>query len=153
MSASSETVSPMVSEPPAEARPSRIPQGELVRKLLHMGPGLLTFAMSAIPHYDPLAWHEVGIVAGVAIAVMGTFLYLHRTVRRDGEDNMLSTVFSYGLCVMVMSLLFRAHTEFTCVVVCVLAFGDGSAYFAGKLWGKRKLPWNRSKSWIVSATR
>jgi phytol kinase len=126
----------------------RIPRGEIVRKLLHMGPGVLTFLMSAIPHYDPLAWHEVAIVAVVAVIVMGTFLRMHRTVKREGEDNMLSTVFSYGLCVVVMTSLFREHTEFTCVVVAVLAFGDGSAYFAGKLWGKRKLPWNRQKSWM-----
>ena len=51
--------------------------------------------MSPIPHYDPLAWHEVGIIAGVIVVMVGIFLYLRTTVRREDEDNFLSTTFSY----------------------------------------------------------
>ena len=33
------------------------------------------------------------------------------------------------------------------VVVVVLAFGDGSAYFGGKKFGGPRLPWNSQKTW------
>ena len=33
----------------------------------------------------------------------------------------------------------------------ILAFGDGMASVAGMALGRRKLPWNPSKSWIGSA--
>ena len=136
--------------PSTVTQPPRISRGELVRKAVHMSPGLIAFLMSPIPHYDPLAWHEVGIIAGVIAVMIGIFLYLKATVQRDDEDNFLSTTFSYGICVLVMSAVFRGNPEFVCIVVAVLAFGDGSAYLAGKLWGRRKLPWNRSKSWVGS---
>lgn len=159
MSVSSDAVSPPTLDLPREtpagisaARAAEpvIPPGEFVRKALHMSPGLAAYAMSFIPHYDPLAWHEVGIVAGLAVLLTVIYLVLHRTVRRGDEDNFLSTVFSYGFCCVTMAALFRAQPEFTCVVVAVLAFGDGSAYFGGKLFGRKKLPWNRKKSWIGS---
>jgi dolichol kinase len=126
----------------------RIPKQERTRKLLHMLPGLLVFLMAPIPHYDPLAWHEVGIVAGVAAIVLTTYLKLKHKVQRDGEDNFLITAWSYAICTVTMSALFRSNPEFTALVVVILALGDGSAYFGGKLFGKRKLPWNRQKSWM-----
>lgn len=149
MSLSSDIAAPAL---PATPEPSpaqgKVPRAELVRKFLHMSPGLVAIGMSFIPHYDPLAWHEVGIIAGVAIILTVVFLRMRHTVRRNGEDNFLSTVLSYGVCVVTMSALFRGNPEFTSVVVAVLAFGDGSAYLGGKYLGKRKLPWNRSKTWI-----
>jgi phytol kinase len=33
----------------------------------------------------------------------------------------------------------------------IVAFGDGSATVAGLLFGDRKLPWNRHKSWAGAA--
>ena len=30
---------------------------------------------------------------------------------------------------------------------CVMAVGDGAATLFGRKWGRRKLPWNRRKSW------
>lgn len=110
----------------------RIPKQERTRKLLHMLPGLLVFLMAPIPHYDPLAWHEVGIVAGVAAIVLTTYLKLKHKVQRDGEDNFLMTAWSYAICTVTMSALFRSNPEFTALVVVILALGDGSAYFGGK---------------------
>ncbi len=38
------------------------------------------------------------------------------------------------------------------VVVVVLAFGDGSAYFGGKKFGGPRLPWNSQKTWAGTLT-
>ncbi len=140
-------------EPPESALddapvdPFPLNRGEVIRKLLHMTPGFSVFGLRLIPHEDPVVMREILIISGVTIALTAVFLALHRTVRRRGEDNFLSTVISYGVCAVATLSLFRENLEFTCVVVAILAFGDSFAYFGGKLFGKRKLPWNPSKSW------
>ena len=118
-----------------------------MRKALHMTPGLFPFVLAAVPHPDPLQWNEVWFIAQICIVFTVGFLALHKVVRRPDEKNLLSTTLSYPIVILAMLALFRAHAEFTCVVVAILAFGDGAAYFGGTLFGKRKLPWNPQKSW------
>jgi farnesol kinase len=112
-----------------------------------MLPGLFPFILAAVPHPDPLGWNEVWFIAQICIVLTAAFLALHKVVRRPDEKNLLSTTLSYPLTIVAMLALFPAHSEFTCVVVSILAFGDGAAYFGGTLFGKRKLPWNPQKSW------
>ena len=64
------------------------------------------------------------------------FLGLYRVVRRPGERNLLSTTLSYPATIIATLLLFPGHAEFATVVVVILAFGDGTAYFGGKLFGR-----------------
>lgn len=133
---------------PANGGESRkIRGGEFMRKALHMTPGLFPFGLAFVSHPDPLQWNEIWFIAQICIVFTLGFLALHRVVRRPGENNLLSTTLSYPITIMVMLALFPAHSEFTCVVVAILAFGDGAAYFGGTLFGKRKLPWNPRKSW------
>jgi dolichol kinase len=112
-----------------------------------MSPGLFPFILAAVPHPDPLEWNEVWFIAQICIVLTAGFLALHKVVRRPDEKNLLSTTLSYPITIIAMLALFRYHAEFTCVVVVILAFGDGAAYFGGTLFGKRKLPWNPQKSW------
>ena len=112
-----------------------------------MSPGLLPFALQLVPHPDPLDWTSVGVVFGICVVLTGIFLLLRGVVRRPGEENFFSTALSYPATILVTLVLFRGHAEFACVVVVVLAFGDGSAYIGGKLFGRRRLPWNADKSW------
>lgn len=135
----------------AEAAGSVRP-GEVVRKLLHMLPGLLPFSLTRIPHPDPLDAFSIGLVVAICLVMTAVFLACHRVVRRPGETGLLSTTVSYPAMVILTLVLFPAHLEFTCVVVVVLAFGDGSAYIGGKLFGRRKLPWNQSKTWVGTAS-
>lgn len=121
---------------------------EFYRKLLHMSPGLLPFALGFVPHPDPLDWVSQAVVVFFCVAGAILFLSLRGTVQRAGEDNLLSTVISYPAVVVLTVLLFPAHVELTGVVVVILALGDGAAYIGGKTFGKTKLPWNRDKSWI-----
>jgi farnesol kinase len=115
-----------------------------------MSPGLLPFALAVVPHYDPLDWIAQAAVVSCCVVMTVVFLSLSRTVRRPGEDNLLSTAISYPATVIVTILLFPAHVELTGVVVVVLALGDGAAYIGGKTFGKRKLPWNPEKTWVGS---
>ncbi|MBW3543814.1 MAG: hypothetical protein KY476_26495 [Planctomycetes bacterium] len=136
-----------VTELPAPPKIRRASSGEVCRKFMHMSPGCLPFVLTAVPHPDPLDATSIGIVAAICVLLTGLFIALARVVRREGEENFLSTALSYPLTVLAVLVLFPARAEFAMVVVVVLAFGDGSAYIGGKLLGRRRLPWNQDKSW------
>lgn len=51
-------------------------------------------------------------------------------------------------CLLLMTF---APADFALAMIAVLAFGDGASTVAGKIWGKKKLPWNSGKSWVGTA--
>jgi farnesol kinase len=126
----------------------RISWGEICRKTLHMTPGFLPFLLLAVPHPDPLDQGSLEVIIVLSVGLTSIFLMLHRVVRRPGETNLISTALSYPATILVTLMLFPQHAEFACVVVVVLAFGDGMAYFGGRLLGKSPLPWNPDKTWM-----
>lgn len=150
-----EAASPEVSRSPLDAI-SRIPVAswiagrigmpEFRRRLLHMLPGLLPFALWAYPHERlwelPVRVWVVGLVMVIVTFGMRNF----GSMLRRGESGAVS-VLSYGFCVLGALAIAPAHPEFTLIVVVLLAFGDGSATLGGLLLGGPRLFWNRKKSW------
>lgn len=126
----------------------RLAHGEVLRKILHMLPGIFPFLMKDMPHLDPLDNASLIFLVVVSVVLTTVFLGVSRLVRRPGEDNLVSTVISYPFTVVGAMVLFPSHLEFACVVVIILAFGDGSAFLFGKCLGKTRLPWNPSKTWV-----
>jgi len=120
---------------------------EFWRKIFHMLPGFLPFWLIMEPHPDPI--DQTGLVFVTVIAVTLTMMYiaLHRVVSRHNETDFLLTTLSYPIIILSVLWLFPHRTEFACVIVIIIAFGDGSAFLGGKMFGKRKLPWNQNKSW------
>ncbi|HUG93698.1 MAG TPA: phosphatidate cytidylyltransferase, partial [Planctomycetaceae bacterium] len=128
-----------------------ISKGEICRKFLHMTPGLLPFLFAPLRlHPDPLDATSLAVVVLVCAVLTLVFLALRPVVRRPGERNFLSTTLSYPASILAVLLLFPGRPEFAMVVVVVLAFGDGSAWLAGRLFGRRRLPWNPEKTWVGS---
>jgi farnesol kinase len=125
-------------------------RSEFTRKLLHMFPGVLPFVLRYSPHTDPLLRHELIFLVVLAVGLTLLFLACWKLVRRDGETDLVYTVASYPLVVLSALVAFPDRVEFACVVVCVLALGDGSAYLFGRRWGRARLPWNAAKSWAGS---
>jgi dolichol kinase len=128
------------------ARPA-IRRGEILRKTIHMVPGALPFALFLSPHPRVLPWDSLLIVTVITAILTAAYIASKKIVRRPDETDFYSTCLSYPACILAMLLLFPQHPEFTCVVVVVLGFGDGSAYIGGHLLGGRKLPWNPKKTW------
>lgn len=120
---------------------------EFWRKSLHMLPGFLPFWFMTMPHEDPLKQESLVFVTVVAVCLTALFIALRRIVSRHGESDFLLTTISYPAIILAVMWFFPGRVEFTCVIVIILAFGDGSAFIGGKLFGKRKLPWNPNKSW------
>jgi dolichol kinase len=129
-----------------KAKPETL-ANEFWRKSLHMLPGFLPFWFMSMPHTDPLDPEALNFITVVAVSLTAIFIALRRVVSRHGESDFLLTTISYPAIILTVLWMFPKRVEFVCVIVIVLAFGDGSAFIGGKLFGKRKLPWNRDKSW------
>src|SRR5262249_14998283 len=82
-----------------------------------------------------------------ALALPVAALFCQQSIRRAGERNCLAAILGYSLIVIPMFLIFPSHRELGMTVAGIVAFGDGSATLVGMLYGDRKLPWNRRKSW------
>jgi dolichol kinase len=143
---------PSASCAPATQRRTALSRNVLLRKLFHMSPGVLPLILPAIPHPDPLDAASLVIPVTITAILTIAFLAFFPIVRHPGETNLLSKTLSYPAIVLLALLLFPGAAELTSVVVVVLALGDGSAYFGGKLLGGERLPWNSEKTWAGTMT-
>lgn len=127
----------------------RISRAELVRRVNHMAPGVLSFALWAFPHRDPLSPTAQVILTAIIVAISFKVFLGFRTFRRDGERQTQATwaVLGYSISVLACLVLLPAHAQIGIGVLGILAFGDGSATLGGLLLRGPALPWNRSKSW------
>jgi len=128
--------------------PGRLGGREWRRRLWHMLPGALPFALWPFPHRDPLSpvLRDVMLVVGAAIGLC--ILVMYRGIRRSDEDrHQLAAVAGYLFSVVVPLALFPGAPELGLTVLAILAFGDGSATLFGLLLGGPKLPWNARKTW------
>jgi dolichol kinase len=132
------------------ARPA-VRRGEIVRKTIHMLPGVVPFAMFLAPHPHPLPWYSLVVVTVLTALLTLVYIASKKIVQRPGERDFYSTCLSYPACILGMLLVFPQHPEFVCALVVILALGDGSACLGGKFFGGRKLPWNSDKTWAGTA--
>jgi uncharacterized protein (TIGR00297 family) len=121
-------------------------RGELARKLVHMGVGLIAFS---------LRWLGPFWAALLAAGALGFNLFLlprigGRKLWREHEVAAGSStgIVLYPLAVLLLILIFYPRLEVAAAAWGILAFGDGMASIAGMSLGREKLPWNPRKSWI-----
>jgi uncharacterized protein (TIGR00297 family) len=121
-------------------------RGELLRKVTHMGVGLIAFSLRFL---GPL-W---GAVLAAAALCMNLFLLPRiggRRMWREAEHTAGSSlgIVLYPLAVLLLILIFFRRLEVAAAAWGILAFGDGMASVTGMALGRRKLPWNPRKSWM-----
>lgn len=116
---------------------------ELIRKTLHLGVGLLAFALA-----------DLGLGGStlllVSLAIFNLWLWPHlggRALWRADQRGFDVGIALYPTVLLVLLLLFR-RLDVVAAVWGILALGDGAATLAGRVWGAtRPLPWNAAKSW------
>ncbi len=122
-----------------------ITSGEVLRKLLHIGVGLLALALRW------LSWQQA--LAVCLVAVLLNWLVLPRLTRHAMERadekrrGFAAGIVLYPISVGLLCLLFGSHPEVVAAAWAIMAFGDGFATLAGRLLGGPRLPWNPGKSW------
>lgn len=126
--------------------PQRLSKSEVKRKIVHIGFGLVAFALRWLGPW----W---GALCAVA-AVIFNFAILPRfggkALWREGEKARGQSIgiVLYPVAVLLLILVFNQRLEVAAAMWGVLAFGDGMAGIFGMLFGRAKLPWNAKKSWI-----
>ena len=120
-------------------------RGEIARKVVHMGVGLIAFSL----HYLGPFW--AAILAAVALA-SNIFVLPRvggRRLWRDAEHQSGTSlgIILYPLAVLLLILAFYTKLEVAAAAWGILAFGDGMASLVGMSMGRSKLPWNPRKSW------
>ncbi len=130
----------------------RLSPAEWRRRVLHFAPGVLPFLSLAIPHEDPITF-GYRVVAFTLVAALFTWAWVYfGRVQRPDEPDRRAAVLGYTAPPLLLFLLFPAHVELALAALTILAFGDGTATLVGKLFGRRRLPWNRQKTWAGTLT-
>ena len=123
-------------------------RGELLRKIVHMGVGLIAFSL----HYLTSFWAAVLAAGAVAFNLLLLPRVGGRKLWRQAELDAGSSlgIVLYPLAVLLLILVFYQRLEVAAAAWGILAFGDGMASVAGMALGRKKLPWNPRKSWMGS---
>ena len=120
--------------------------GELARKMVHMGVGLIAFSLVYLGSF----WSAVLAAGALAFNLFLLPRIGGRRLWREAEVASGSSIgiILYPLCVLLLILIFWNRLEVAAASWGILAFGDGMASVAGMALGRRKLPWNPRKSWV-----
>jgi uncharacterized protein (TIGR00297 family) len=120
--------------------------GELARKVVHMGVGLIAFSLRFLGPF----WSAVLAAGALAFNLFLLPRIGGRKLWREHEVAGGSSIgiVLYPLCVLLLILIFWQRLEVAAATWGILAFGDGMASVAGMALGRRKLPWNPRKSWV-----
>lgn len=120
--------------------------GELARKMVHMGVGLIAFSLVYLGSF----WSAVLAAGALAFNLFLLPRIGGRRLWREAEVASGSSIgiILYPLCVLLLILIFWNRLEVAAASWGILAFGDGMASVVGMALGRRKLPWNPRKSWM-----
>lgn len=122
-----------------------LPPGELARKVVHMGVGLIAFAVVFL---GPV-WSAVAAASALAMnlfvlpRVGGKALWRAEESARGRSVGIIL----YPLTVLLLILAFWTRLEVAAGIWGILAFGDGMASVIGMAYGRRPLAWNPKKTW------
>ncbi|MEM6456069.1 MAG: TIGR00297 family protein [Acidobacteriota bacterium] len=123
----------------------RLTGGEVLRKLVHMGVGLIALVMPFLG----AAWSALCALT----AVLGNLFVLPhiggRRLWREHESARGASqgIVLYPLAVLLLILAFWPRLEIAAGVWGILAFGDGMASLVGMGLGGPRLGWNPRKTW------
>jgi dolichol kinase len=125
---------------------AREPAGysEMKRKVEHITPLAFAFTLTIFPK---------GLIFVLAILsiIYGLFVS-KRVVKGTLREHEITKGFSlgkaaYGIMIFLLLVMFNRRMYVVAGAWALLALGDGSASIFGSMYGTRKLPWNKDKSW------
>ncbi len=131
---------------------------DLSRKVIHIGTGPL-FVLCWLLYPD----HALAryFAALVPLAITAQFLLVGLGIIQDeaavkamarsgNRREILRGPLLYGIIFVLLTVVYWQETPIGIAALMILCGGDGLADVLGRRFGNRKLPWNRSKSWVGS---
>ncbi len=137
----------------------------LSRKIIHMGTGpifvLCWLLFRDRPGSGVLDSSARILAALVPFAITTQFVLVGtgivkdeaavRAMSRTGDRReILRGPLFYGIVFVALTILYWRNSPIGMVALMLMCGGDGLADVLGRRFGKGKLPWNRSKSWLGS---
>jgi len=130
------------------------------RKLIHIGTGPIFVLCWNLFSPQPAARY---LAALVPLAITAQFALVGSGVIRDpaavkamsrtgDRREILRGPLYYGIVFVLCTLVFWRTSPVGILALMLMCGGDGLADLVGRRWGKTKLPFNASKSWVGSLT-
>ncbi len=114
------------------------------RKILHILMGLFALLLRWLP------W-QIALLCALAALINNLTLLRwvgEKTLFREKEKKGVGGIIFYPISVFLLILIFRNSLHIASAGWGMMAFGDGIATLTGIHFGKKKLPWNKEKSWV-----
>lgn len=131
---------------------------DLSRKIIHMGTGpifvlcWLLFQNTTSARYlaslVPLAITAQFLLVGIGI--LGDEAAVKAMSRNGDRREILKGPLYYGIVFVIITALLWYDTPVGITALMLMCGGDGLADILGRRYGKKKIPWNKQKSWIGS---
>ncbi|MCX6072173.1 MAG: phosphatidate cytidylyltransferase [Chloroflexi bacterium] len=130
------------------------------RKLIHIGTGPIFVLCWNLFSPQPAARY---LAALVPLAITAQFALVGSGVIKDpaavkamsrtgDRREILRGPLYYGIVFVLCTLIFWRTSPVGILALMLMCGGDGLADLVGRRWGKAKLPFNASKSWVGSLT-
>ncbi len=126
--------------------PSAVAPNEDLRQLEHFLPVGFAFLLRW------LSWPQALAMAGAAVVYGALSSHIWPRTRRasEGAGAVSPGKVWYGLSVFLLILLFPGRQFIVAAAWANLSVGDSVSNVIGRRYGRRRLPWNRDKSWLGS---
>jgi phytol kinase len=131
----------------------------LSRKIIHIGTGPI-FVMCWVLFRDtPEARYLAALVPAVftiqflliGLGIVKDEASVQSMSRTGDRREILRGPLFYGIIFVILTIVYWTENPIGIVALMMLCGGDGLADIIGRRYGKKKLSWNRDKSWLGSA--
>ena len=133
-------------------------EAKLSRKLIHIGTGPIFVLCWLLFSNQPSSRYLAAIVPLVitvqffltGLGVIKAESTVNSMSRTGDRREILQGPVYYGIIFVILTILFLYDSPIGVIALMALCGGDGLADIIGRRFGKAKIPWSASKSWIGS---
>jgi phytol kinase len=133
-------------------------ESHLSRKIIHIGTGPLFVLCWLLFNDNPINKYLASLVPItftfqfflIGIGVIKDEASVKAMSRSGDRREVLRGPLYYGLIFVLLTIIYWKYTPIGVIALMLMCGGDGLADIFGRKWGKRKVFWNKEKSWSGS---
>jgi phytol kinase len=130
-------------------------ESHLSRKLIHIGTGPLFVLCWLLFNENPINRYLAALVPLaftlqfflIGIGVLNDDSSVKAMSRSGDRREVLRGPLYYGIIFVLLTVIYWKYTPIGIIALMLMCGGDGLADIFGRKWGKRKISWNKDKSW------